>query len=105
MKTVEYLDEVMRRKRIPSDYALAKALGVAKQTISRYRTVGGQFDDEVALRVADMLGIDAGIVLIDMHAERSKSADVRSVWERVSAGFPALLLQANSAGGVSAALW
>jgi transcriptional regulator with XRE-family HTH domain len=91
------MDEIMRRKRIPSDYALAKALGVSKQTISRYRSGYGHFDDAIALRVADLMGIDPGIVLIDVHLERTKNAEVRSVWEKVSAGFPALLSQANSA--------
>ncbi len=105
MKTVEYLDEVIRRKRLPSDYALSKLLGVTRQTVSRYRLGITQFDDEVSIRVADALGIEPGLVLIDMHAERTKSPAVRDVWEKVSAGFPALLLQANSAGGVSAALW
>lgn len=97
MKTVDYLDEIMRRKRIPSDYGIAKALSVSKQTVSRYRCSNGTFDDEIALRVADLLGINPGVVLIDMKIEREKNAEVRSVWEKVSAGFPALLLQANSA--------
>lgn len=100
MKTVDYMDRVMREKGIPSDYALAKVLGVTKQTVSRYRLGITQFDDSVALRVAELLDIEPGIVLIDMHAERTKNDDVRSVWERVSAGFPALLLQANSARGI-----
>lgn len=98
MKTVEYMDEVMRRKRIPSDYALAKVLGVTKQTVSRYRAGIGHFDDAVAIRVGELLGIEPGIVLIDIHAERTKNDEVRSVWEKVSAGFPALSLQAKSAG-------
>lgn len=98
MNTIEYMDEMMRRKRIPSDYALAKALGIAKQTVSRYRAGIGQFDDEIALRVAELMGIDAGIVLLDMHIERTKNAEVRQVWEKISAGFPALSLQANVFG-------
>lgn len=98
MKTVEYMDEIMRRKRIPSDYALAKVLGVTKQTVSRYRLGLSQFDDAVALRVAELMSVNPGLVLIDMHAERTKNDEVRSVWEKVSAGFPALSLQAKSAG-------
>ncbi len=97
MKTVDYMDKVMRVHSIPSDYALAKVLGVTKQTVSRYRAGIGQFDDAVALRVAHLLNVEPGIVLIDMHAERTKNDDVRTVWEQVSAGFPALLLQAKSA--------
>lgn len=98
MKTVEYMDEIMRRKGIPSDYALAKALGVTKQTVSRYRSGIGLFDDHVALRAAELLGIDPGIVLLDIYAERAKNSEVRTVWERISAGFPLLSLHANLAG-------
>ncbi len=96
MKTVEYMDAIMLRRRIPSDYALAKALGVTKQTVSRYRSGIGLFDDHVALRAAELLGIDPGIVLLDIYAERTKNDEVRNVWERISAGFPALLSMANS---------
>lgn len=101
MKTCDYLDAIQKKKSINSDYGLAKVLNITRQTVSRYRAGLGQFDDEVALRVADILEINAGCVLIDMHAERSKNSDVRSVWEMVSAGFPALLLLANSSKGLS----
>lgn len=100
MKTCDYLDQVMRVKGITSDYALAKALGITRQTISGYRNKNTSLHDDVAIRLAELLDIEPGIVLIDMHAERSKTAEIRSVWERVSAGFPALLLQANSARGI-----
>ncbi len=100
MKTCDYLDQVMRVRGIASDYALAKALGITRQTISGYRNKKTSLHDDVAIRVAELLGIEPGIVLIDMHAERSKTAEIRNVWERVSAGFPALSLQAKSAGAL-----
>ncbi len=98
MKTCDYLDEVMRVRGITSDYALAKALNITRQTISGYRNKNTSLHDDVAIRVAQLLGIEPGIVLIDMHAERSKTAEIRSVWERVSAGFPLLSLHANLVG-------
>ena len=72
MKTCELLDAVKLRYKLPSDYALAKFLGIRQQTISGYRHHDMQMDDEIALRVADKLGIEDGAVLAWMHAERTK---------------------------------
>lgn len=103
MKTCDYLDAVQTKLNISSDYAVAKSLNISRQAVSRYRAGFNFLDDEVALRVAEILEINAGCVLIDMHAERSKNSEVRNVWEMVSAGFPALLLLANSSKGFSPA--
>lgn len=100
MKTVEYLDALQKSLNLPSDYAVAKALKISKQAMSGYRTGRSQFDDEVATKVANALGIHPGIVMLDMHAERTKNEETRSIWREISAGFPALSLQANSARGM-----
>ncbi len=98
MNTREYLNEVMRVKGISSDYALAKVLGVGKQTISGYRNKNTTMHNDVAVKVAEALGLHPGIVLIDMQAERTKDPAMRTLWEGIGAGFPALSLQANVFG-------
>lgn len=95
MNTTEYLDAVRAKLSLPSDYALQKPLGVTKQLISKYRTGAEVLSDAMAIRVAEILGIDAARVLLDAHIERSKTPEVRAAWvgmmEKFSASFRSLL--------------
>ena len=96
MKTIEYMAAVKKHLHIDSDYALAKALAVTKQTVSRYAQGKGYFDDEIAARVATILGINPGIVVLDIHRERAKTPQDVALWNDIFAGFPALSLHAKS---------
>lgn len=95
MNTIEYMAALKKRLGIDSDYALAKALGVTKQTVSRYAKGIGQFDDEVARRVASILEMHPGLVMLDMHRERAKTPEDRSIWLEIYKGFLTLLPRAN----------
>lgn len=95
MNTNEYLDAVRVKRELPSDYAVAKLLGITRQTISGYRNGGKQFDDAIARRVAEVLGIHPGLVMLDMHRERSKTPEDRSVWQEIYKGFRTLLQPAE----------
>jgi plasmid maintenance system antidote protein VapI len=90
------LDEVQEVKGLTSDYALAQLLGVKPQTISNYRQGRTQMSDEMALRVARMMGRPAALVLVQIAAERAKSPDVAKVWRE------AARILAGSKGGRSA---
>jgi predicted transcriptional regulator len=83
MKTAEYLDAVRARLKLSSDYALAKALQITPQAVSNYR-VRKTFGDDVAIRVADVLGIPRGKVLADMAAERAHSDEARKAWKEAA---------------------
>lgn len=98
MNTLEYIDAVKQRRGIASDYALAKELGIAKQTMSSYRKGKTHFDDAVCRRVAELLGIHPGLVMLDMQRERSQSPESHKVWQEVFEGFLTLLLPANGKG-------
>lgn len=95
MKTVEYLESVKRKLDLPSDYALAKVLGVTRSNISNLQTGRSAMCDESAVKVAEILGMPSGRVLIDMHLERSKAPEVKAAWaglmEKISASFDALM--------------
>ena len=95
MKTPEYLEAVKRKLNLPSDYALAKALGVTRGAVSSLQLGKTSMSDETCLKVAEYLGISAGRVLIDMHLERSKAPEVKAAWaglmEKISASFDALM--------------
>lgn len=100
MNTIEYLAALKTRLAIDSDYALAKKLGVTKQTVSRYAKGIGHFDDEVAARVAEILEMHPGLVVLDMHRERAKTPAERSIWEEIFKGFRTLLQHANVSKGL-----
>ncbi|WP_079214972.1 helix-turn-helix domain-containing protein [Herbaspirillum robiniae] len=99
MKTPEYLDSVKRKLDLPSDYALAKALGVTRGAVSSLQLGKTSMSDEMCLKVAEYLGISSGRVLIDMHMERSKAPEVKAAWaglvEKISASFESLIPRAN----------
>jgi predicted transcriptional regulator len=75
------LDEVREIKGIESDYALAKLLGVRQQTVSSYRSGRTQMSDEIALRLALMIGKPAAPIFAELAAERAKHPDVAKIWK------------------------
>jgi len=93
MKTcAEYLDSVKAKKHFSSDYQLAKFLGESPTRLSNYRTRGSAFDDEMAVKVADVLGIDPMEVIIAANLQRAKRPEQKEFWQRVGQRFSALLL-------------
>ena len=95
MNTVQYLDEVKTRLGIKSDYGLAKHLGIGQSAIIAYRAGRRVFDDDVALTVADALGVNPLLVIAAANAERAKTDEQKARWtglmEKFSASFNTLL--------------
>ncbi|SOE91835.1 Phage related protein [Burkholderia sp. D7] len=80
--TVDYLDAVKDRLHLPSDYAAAKALGVTRAAVSKYRLGNASFDDTTSLRVAEILDVQPFEVIAAANVERARDAATRSLWER-----------------------
>lgn len=95
MNTLEYLTEVKKKRGISSDYAVAKELGISKQAVSRYSQGKGSFDETVAKRVAEILGMHPGIVVLDMEKERAKDPEMQALWSEIYKGFWRLVPLAN----------
>jgi DNA-binding XRE family transcriptional regulator len=100
MKTTnEYLDAVKAKLALPSDYALAKVLGVTPQSMTQYRSGRSSFGVETAVRVGEILELDVHAVYADGQIERAKKPEVsdfwRSVSEKFSVSFNALLSGAS----------
>lgn len=95
MKTPEYLDLLREKLHLPSDYALQKPLNVSKSQVSSYRNGRDFFSDPIAVRVAELTGMEAWKVLLDSHIERSKTPETRAAWmglaEKLSESFLNLL--------------
>lgn len=100
--TTEFLDKAKERLNLPSDYALAKALGVSHSCLSNYRSGRSHLDDEKALKVAELLEVDPAIVVSAAHAERARKPEEKAVWasiyERLSKGLAVVLVGAGLAG-------
>ena len=97
--TRDLLDAVKQRHKLPSDYALAAFLGMTRAHVSKYRCDRESLSDEKALRVAELLEMDAGYVLALMNAERAKRTHndaALSAWSN--------LAERLKRGGVAAAL-
>jgi len=92
--TLQFLEAVKARHGLPSDYALAKKLGLSPQAISMQKKRSGTMDDSTALRVAELLEIDAGIVLAAVHRERAKTESEKAAWKAII----------EKLGGIAAAL-
>lgn len=99
--TGQYLDEVKEKLGLPSDYAVAKALGLTRASVSSYRC-GRTFPDDLACaRIADALGIEVMEVIAATNYQRSKTDEARHLWESIwgkAAGAIALNLIAFAVG-------
>ncbi|WP_081885010.1 helix-turn-helix domain-containing protein [Paraburkholderia kururiensis] len=99
--TQQYLDEVKARLDIESDYAAAKALGVTRAAVSKYRLGISMPDDLVCARIAEILGVEVMEVIAATNYQRAKSDDARHLWEGIwgkAAGAIALSLTACAVG-------
>lgn len=78
MRASEWIDRVKQHAGIASDYGAAKALGISRTTVSKYRKSTLTLDEECALKVAELLGERPEAVLLDQYAERTKAPEARS---------------------------
>lgn len=99
--TVQYLDAVKERLDLPSDYATAKALGVTRAAISKYRLGTSIPDDLVCARIAEILDVEPMEVIAATNYQRAKTEDARVLWEGIwgkAAGAIALSLTVCAVG-------
>jgi hypothetical protein len=94
MKTsADFLDDLRARYGLQSDNAVAvKLLKMKRQQVSVYRQKQHAFDDTISIKVAELLDIEPGYVMACMAAQRAKSPEVRSLWERIAVGLAACVV-------------
>ena len=83
MKAANWIDKLKDAHGWESDYRVAKELGVRPQTVSNYRTRDSTLDDQMAMKVAQLLGLNPALVMADQAAERTKDEGVRSAWTSI----------------------
>jgi len=84
MKPAEYLDAAKARLNLPSDYALAKALELAPQSIPAIRNGTRNVPLDVAFRIAITLEIDPAQVVADLEEQREKNPKRQGFWRSFS---------------------
>ncbi|WP_432459417.1 helix-turn-helix domain-containing protein [Agarivorans sp. QJM3NY_25] len=82
--TVELLDGLKARRDIPSDYKLAKYLGITQQAVSKLRN-GASMSEEMAFRIADDLEMDAELVVLSILLEKAKNERTKSILKKLVA--------------------
>lgn len=97
MNTLDYLAACKERLGVETDYALAKRLGIRQTTIISYRKGRSRMDDDVALKVAEVLQLHPLQVIAASNAERAKTEEQKARWlglmEKFSGSFRNLLSQ------------
>lgn len=68
-----------------NDYRLAKLLEVRASAIANYRAGRAKPNDEIAQRLAELAGMDAGYVLASIHAERAADESTATLWRQIAA--------------------
>jgi DNA-binding XRE family transcriptional regulator len=92
LNTNEYLDAVKAKLSIPSDYALAKVLGLSHQSIPQFRTGKSAMGIETCMKVGEFLDIDGHAVYAQGQMERAKKPEIAEFWMTVSEKFSASFL-------------
>lgn len=80
--SIEYLDEAKAKIGIESDYAFAKNIGITRGAMSNYRNKVSIMDDYTAAQVANILGIQAIIVIAAANAERERDDGKKDFWQK-----------------------
>lgn len=80
MTPTEYLDACKEKLEIRSDYELAHRLEWNKQGISNVKKGQRSMPSDIAYKVADILGLDHGVVWADIEAHQEKNPEKRAYW-------------------------
>lgn len=81
--TKKYLEIIREQYNGCSDYRIAQLLQVSRSCIPRWKKGAGTIDDEPAVRLADLCGLDPLVVLTELHLERSRSRASRQYFEGI----------------------
>lgn len=92
MNSTQYLEAVKSRHNLASDYAAAKFLGVTISTARSWAKGSHSMNDEMALKMAELLDIKPEKILLDIHAERAKDSKAKKVFEKLAATFGAVIM-------------
>ncbi len=82
--TIDLIDAAKKKLGVESDYAVAKALDCSLSRMSNYRRGRSQMDDDMAVRCAEIAGLNPLLCLMRIQAERSKSPNAAAIWKQAA---------------------
>lgn len=78
------LELIKERHDLKSDYQVCKRLDLSTALVSGWRSGRTLPDERMCARLADAAGIDPLVLAAAMQAQRSKTAEARSMWEQIA---------------------
>ena len=92
MRTVaDVLDRAKKVQKVTSDYKLGLCLGIGESSLANYRHGRSYPDEKTCQKLAIAMGEDPIILMIEMHAQRTKDDVVKAMWlsvaKRLQMGF------------------
>jgi transcriptional regulator with XRE-family HTH domain len=79
-----FLDRAKQRARLPSDYALAKRLGVLPSRISNWRRGENVPDERAITKLCELAGEDPDFTIAAIQALRASNDDARRAWTQIA---------------------
>ena len=81
--TIKYLDEALKKLKLPSDNSLAIKLGLTRGWISKLRNGKASMDEYTAARLAEILERPAIEIIATAQLERERCEFKREFWARM----------------------
>lgn len=82
--TITLLDEISTKLGDVSDGAVARALGVTRATVSKWRNGIGSMSDDTAIQAAKVLGKDSSYTLVLAAMERAPTEKAKAAWTNLA---------------------
>ncbi len=85
MQTIDQLlDSLKDARNIPSDYKLALYLGVAQGSVQNWRHGRSLPDSKAVTRIAQELGLDTDVLLLQVESMRAGNEFAKAAWARIA---------------------
>lgn len=81
MEIQELLDQAKNRANIPSDYALAKVLGISNGIVANWRKGKRHPSNEEAVKLATLAGLDEMRVIAEIELRTANSDKKKEFWK------------------------
>lgn len=81
MDISELLDKAKNRANLPSDYALAKVLGLSAGNLSNIRKSKAHPSNEVAVKLATLAGLDEMQVIAEIELRTANTPKKQEFWK------------------------
>lgn len=82
--SVEILDALRARLALHSDRKIAVAMGVAHTTVQNWRTGRSAMSPELAMKAAELLGVDPGPLVLSVLAEGERREPVAGMFRTLA---------------------